>query len=87
MTYTYIADAKFPLVGYFARSCKTDGTRNSLGPAPDGEEYFVVALYLPPHAGATEPTSMTITLRQIVCFGRSSIAIKQVPPVHSSARV
>ncbi len=45
MTYMYIADEKLPSVGYFAWSCKTDGTRNSLGPAPDGEEYFVMALY------------------------------------------
>lgn len=45
MTYMYIADPKIPSVGYFAWSCKTDGTCNSLGPAPDGEEYFVMALY------------------------------------------
>lgn len=31
--------------GYFAWSCKTDGTKNSFGPAPDGEEYFAMALF------------------------------------------
>lgn len=31
--------------GYFAWSCKTDGTKNSYGPAPDGEEYFALALF------------------------------------------
>ena len=31
--------------GYFAWSCKTDGTQNSYGPAPDGEEYFALALF------------------------------------------
>ncbi|MDO4292652.1 MAG: glycosyl hydrolase family 8 [Eubacteriales bacterium] len=31
--------------GYFAWSCQTDGTKNSLGPAPDGEEYFAMALF------------------------------------------
>ncbi|MDR3309975.1 MAG: xylanase [Oscillospiraceae bacterium] len=30
--------------GYFAWSCKKDGARNSEGPAPDGEEYFAMAL-------------------------------------------
>lgn len=31
--------------GYFAWSCQPDGTRNSQGPAPDGEEYFAMALF------------------------------------------
>lgn len=31
--------------GYFAWSCQTDGTKNSSGPAPDGEEYFAMALF------------------------------------------
>ena len=44
-TYMYIADPKIPSMGYFAWSAKTSGERNSLGPAPDGEEYFVTALY------------------------------------------
>lgn len=30
--------------GYFAWSCKVDGTRNSQGPASDGELYYVTAL-------------------------------------------
>ncbi|MCF0208515.1 MAG: family 43 glycosylhydrolase, partial [Bacteroidaceae bacterium] len=30
--------------GYFAWSCKTDGTRNAEGPASDGELYYVTAL-------------------------------------------
>jgi len=30
--------------GYFAWSCQTDGTRNSEGPASDGELYYVTAL-------------------------------------------
>jgi oligosaccharide reducing-end xylanase len=30
--------------GYFAWSCKTNGEKNSQGPAPDGEEYFAMAL-------------------------------------------
>lgn len=30
---------------YFAWHCKTDGTRLSQGPAPDGEEFFAMALF------------------------------------------
>lgn len=33
-----------PLKGYFAWSCKIDGTSNSQGPASDGELYYVTAL-------------------------------------------
>ncbi len=35
--------------GYFAWSCKLDGTRNSEGAAPDGEEYFAMALFFASH--------------------------------------
>ena len=44
MTYMYISDPSRPSHGYFAWSCKTDGTHNSEGAAPDGEEYFAMAL-------------------------------------------
>jgi oligosaccharide reducing-end xylanase len=43
-TYMYIADPKHPSYGYFSWSCKTDGTANEETPAPDGEEYFAMAL-------------------------------------------
>jgi len=48
-TYMYISDPKHPSYGYFLWSCKTDGTPNSETPAPDGEEYFVMALYFAAH--------------------------------------
>ncbi len=35
--------------GYFAWSCKTDGTKLAHGPAPDGEEYFALALFFASH--------------------------------------
>ncbi|MDL2301599.1 xylanase [Lachnospiraceae bacterium OttesenSCG-928-D06] len=35
--------------GYFAWSCQRDGTKNSYGPAPDGEEYFAMALFFASH--------------------------------------
>ncbi len=43
-TYMYISDPKAPSYQYFAWSCKYDGTHNSEGAAPDGEEYFSMAL-------------------------------------------
>ena len=36
-TYMYVPDPKAPSYEYFAWSCKTDGTHNSEGAAPDGE--------------------------------------------------
>lgn len=35
--------------GYFAWSCAVDGTKNAYGPAPDGEEYFAMALFFASH--------------------------------------
>lgn len=35
--------------GYFAWSCDTDGKKNADGPAPDGEEYFALALFFASH--------------------------------------
>jgi oligosaccharide reducing-end xylanase len=42
-TYMYISEG--PCFNYFAWSCGLDGSRNSDGPAPDGEEYFAMALF------------------------------------------
>lgn len=42
--------------GYFAWSCDPDGTRRADGPAPDGEEYFAMALLFASHRwGDGEP--------------------------------
>ena len=35
--------------GYFAWSCAPDGSKNARGPAPDGEEYFAMALFFASH--------------------------------------
>jgi len=48
-TYMLITDPRNPSVGYFAWSMNTDGTPRATGPAPDGEEYFVMALYFAAH--------------------------------------
>ncbi|MBR5733672.1 MAG: xylanase, partial [Lachnospiraceae bacterium] len=38
-----------PEHGYFAWSCALDGKRNAEGAAPDGEEYFALALLFASH--------------------------------------
>ncbi len=35
--------------GYFAWSCQVDGTKNAYGPAPDGEEFYAMALFFAAH--------------------------------------
>jgi len=42
-TYMYLTEG--PNAGYFSWSMHTDGSKNSDGPAPDGEEYFAMALF------------------------------------------
>ena len=49
MTYMYVNNPDHPSDGYFSWSLKRDGTPNSETPAPDGEEYWVMALYFASH--------------------------------------
>ncbi|HUI56853.1 MAG TPA: glycosyl hydrolase family 8 [Bryobacteraceae bacterium] len=44
-TFMYQTSPTHPAFGFFSWSMKTDGTPNSESPAPDGEEYWVMALY------------------------------------------
>ena len=46
-TYMYLEEG--PNQGYFCWSNQTDGTKNADGPAPDGEEYFAMALFFASH--------------------------------------
>lgn len=46
-TYMYLTEGDN--AGYFAWSCQTDGTKNSYGAAPDGEEFFAMALFFAAH--------------------------------------
>lgn len=46
-TYMYVTEGWSE--GYFAWSCGTDGSRNADGPAPDGEEFFAMALFFASH--------------------------------------
>lgn len=41
----FMWQADGPYAGYFAWSVAPDGTKNAQGPAPDGEEYFAMALF------------------------------------------
>lgn len=42
---TYMQHKSGDRVGYFAWQCRTDGSMLDQNPAPDGEEYFTMALY------------------------------------------
>lgn len=47
--YTYMYNTEGYHKGYFGWSCKTTGEKNSDGPAPDGEEFFAMALFFASH--------------------------------------
>ena len=61
-TYMYMEDGYNK--GYFAWSCKTDGTKNDMGPAPDGEEFFAMALFFASQDGETERGFLITQKRQ-----------------------
>ncbi len=46
---TYMFLTEGDNAGYFAWSCQVDGTKNAYGAAPDGEEYFAMALFFASH--------------------------------------
>jgi oligosaccharide reducing-end xylanase len=48
-TYMKITDPNNPDYGFFAWSMNTDGTPRSSGPAPDGEQYYAMALLFAAH--------------------------------------
>lgn len=48
-TYEYMYLTEGDNAGYFAWSCSPDGTKNAYGPAPDGEEFFALALLFASH--------------------------------------
>ena len=55
----YMQHPDGPREGYFAWSCRTDGSRNSWGSASDGELYYITALLFASNRGATTPASIT----------------------------
>ena len=48
-TYMLTTDPENPSLGYFAWSMGTDGSPRAVGAAPDGEEYYAMALYFAAH--------------------------------------
>lgn len=46
-TYMYMEEGDNE--GYFAWSCALDGKKNAYGPAPDGEEFYAMALFFASH--------------------------------------
>lgn len=48
-TKTYMWHSSGEFKGYFAWSASLNGERNAQGPAPDGEEYFAMALFFASH--------------------------------------
>ncbi len=48
-TYTNMYMTEGLHAGYFAWSCNLDGTKRAYGPAPDGEEFFALALFFASH--------------------------------------
>ncbi|MDQ0338588.1 oligosaccharide reducing-end xylanase [Caldalkalibacillus uzonensis] len=52
-TYMYLNEGEH--AGYFAWSCNPDGSKRAYGPAPDGEEYFAMALFFASHRWGDGP--------------------------------
>jgi len=48
-TYLYVTETNHPSYGFFAWQARTNGVRLSQFVAPDGEEYYVMALYFAAH--------------------------------------
>jgi oligosaccharide reducing-end xylanase len=68
---------------YFAWSCKLDGTRNAEGPAPDGEEYYAMALFFASGrwGDGEEPLDYSVQARKILraCVHKGSNGIEGDP--------
>jgi oligosaccharide reducing-end xylanase len=48
-TYLYVTETNHPSYGFFAWQARTNGVRMSQFVAPDGEEYYIMALYFAAH--------------------------------------
>lgn len=67
-TQKYMWNNKGKYAGYFAWSCNLDGTRRAQGPAPDGEEYFSMALFFASHrwGDGTELLNYSVQAKEIL---------------------
>jgi oligosaccharide reducing-end xylanase len=66
MKYMFLTEGEN--AGYFAWSCSPNGTKNSYGPAPDGEEYFALALFFASHrwGDGIEPLNYSEQARKLL---------------------
>ncbi|WHZ05091.1 glycosyl hydrolase family 8 [Neobacillus sp. YX16] len=66
MKYMYMTSGEN--AGYFAWSCAQDGTKNSFGPAPDGEEFFAMALFFASHrwGDGAEPFNYSVQAKDLL---------------------
>ncbi|PWW36216.1 MULTISPECIES: glycosyl hydrolase family 8 [Paenibacillus] len=65
---TYMQHTEGRYKDYFAWHCKPDGTRISQGPAPDGEEFFAMALFFASNrwGDGPEPYDYAVQARKIL---------------------
>lgn len=66
MTYMYMTTGQH--AGYFAWSCSPEGAKNAYGPAPDGEEYFALALFFASHrwGDGEEPYNYSVQAKNLL---------------------
>jgi oligosaccharide reducing-end xylanase len=57
-TYKHMFMSSGENAGYFVWSCNTDGSKRANGPAPDGEEYFALALLFASHRWGDEASPL-----------------------------
>ena len=62
--------------GYFAWSCATDGKKNAYGPAPDGEEFFAMALLFASHRWGTAREYSTTRRKPAIYFMHVYIRVR-----------
>ena len=75
-TYMYQKEGRYQ--GYFAWSVRPDGKKNAEGPAPDGEEYFAMALFFASArwGDGAAPFDYSVQARDILrhCLHQSELA-------------
>ena len=80
-TYMYQSNGKYQ--GYFAWSVGLDGKKNAEGPAPDGEEYFAMALFFASRrwGDGKEPFDYSVQAREILrhCIHQSELVEEGKP--------
>ena len=80
---TYMHQKRGRFEGYFAWSVGTDGKKNAEGPAPDGEEYYAMALIFASHrwGDGASPYDYSVQARDILrhCIHQSELVEEGSP--------